>query len=352
MRYGRIAVAAFLSFALTGSGLVSCGDSGTEPEEGEGQTYIAGGSVGDLILYTVDQIALTYSYEVLESEFGLTGVTGSGTLTVNPDGSYTTSPDQARVVLLPNTLVVGMAEVAAGGGTTDMYFAGVPQLETTYDPAQVAGTYNMIGFECFDPLSGGACTAGYRAGYGTFRVDAGGTFEHCTEGDINDTGNHPCREHGGGTWVDQGNGIVQASAGGMVQASVTLLPSPSGGKVLIVDVKNRPGQAGPGLIVGVKRQDVSGVDLTGSYNYIETNGRYGTATIPDPDTPGDPNSAELLETDQLGNQMTLSGTMTRNSPWTGWMETNEGSYILILPGDGVMFFFDPADNTWIGLGGM
>lgn len=351
MQYRRAAVAAFLSLPLLCGGLISCGESGSEPEERQGQTYVAGGSVGDLILYTVDQVALTYSYEVLESEFGLTGATGSGTLTVNPDGSYTTSGEQARVVLLPNTLVVGMAEVPAGAGTTEMYFAGLPQLTTTYDPAQVAGAYNMIGFECFEPLSGGACTVGYFAIHGTFRVDAGGTYEACTMGDIAHTTANPCHEQIGGTWVDQGNGIVQASAGGVVQASVTLLPSATGGKVLIVDEKNRPGQTGPGLIVGVKRQDVSAVDLTGSYNYIETNGRYGTATIPDPDTPADPNSVEMLETDELGNQTTASGTMTRNSPWTGWIETNDGSYILILPGDGVMFFFDPGDNTWIGLGG-
>ena len=61
--------------------MTTCEDSGTDPED---QTYsfLAGGSIGDLLKYTVDFNTMEYEYRVLESSFGLTDATGAGDITL------------------------------------------------------------------------------------------------------------------------------------------------------------------------------------------------------------------------------------------------------------------------------
>ncbi len=336
-------------FAVSG-----CEDSSTEPEEGTvGTTYVAGVSGGDLLTYTLDTSALTYSYEIVESEFGLTGQTGSGTLTQNADGTYSPSGEPATLVVLPNTLIVGMVQLPVGAGNTDMLFAGVPQITTDYTPSGVAGTYNYITYECDEPLSGGACTAGYQVFYGTFQVDAGGTWQSCDRGDLTDPVSNPCSGTPlSGTWSDQGNGILAASVGGTVMASAMLLPSASGGKVLIVDLKDRPAaSAGPGILVGVRQVSLSGMDISGTYRYVSTEGYFGEAQVPDPNTPGISDSYQLTETTPAGGQQTVNGTFVRDDPWTGWLTTGDGTMVLVLPDDGVWLYMLPSENTWFGIGG-
>ncbi|MDH5331045.1 MAG: hypothetical protein OEW27_13950, partial [Aquincola sp.] len=55
----------------------SCGGGGSSAA---GTTYSSVAMAGELIDYTIDTTALTYSYTITESQFGLTGTTGSGTL--------------------------------------------------------------------------------------------------------------------------------------------------------------------------------------------------------------------------------------------------------------------------------
>ncbi|RLB31270.1 MAG: hypothetical protein DRH11_13560, partial [Deltaproteobacteria bacterium] len=162
--------------------ILATGGGGGVTTTTSGTTYNSGGSIGDLLTYTINTTNLSYSYNIVESDFGLAGTTGSGTLTQNADNTYTPSSDpNARLILLPNTLLVGGADV---GLANPMLFAGVPALTTSYTPAEIAGTYNYITFACDGPLVGGVCTAGYSSDYGTYKVNADYTWESCDEGDI------------------------------------------------------------------------------------------------------------------------------------------------------------------------
>jgi hypothetical protein len=332
------AVLAFGLIAVIGSG---GGDDGTTTTTtSQGTVYNSGGSIGDLLTYTIDTTAMTYSYAIIESDFGYTGTTGSGDLTKNADGTYAMSNDPgAGLILLPNTLVVGGAEINAG---TIMLFAGVPALTTDYTAAEIAGTYNYISFECDDPLDHGACTAGYKSYYGTFKVDAGGTWKSCGGGDVDvqaSTDN--------GDWDDLGSGLIEISSGGTVIGKAMLLPSTNGGKVIIVDFKDVAGVQGPGILVGVKKQDIDGEDLGGKYQFNDDDGGYGDVTVP-----SGADTYTGTQYDAGGNPTAISGTLTRNDPWNGWLTDEHDNLILILPGDGVFFMTaDDPDNDWITIGG-
>ncbi|MBW2311113.1 MAG: Ig-like domain-containing protein [Deltaproteobacteria bacterium] len=314
-------------------------------------TFNSGATIGDLLTYTIDTSVspMTYSYEIVESDFNLAGTQGSGTLTQNQDGTYTPSNDpEASVILLPNTLVVGGADIDVGGAETTMLFAGVPSLTTNYTASEIAGTYNYINFSCDDSLVGGVCDAGYKSYYGTFKVNEDGTWEACDEGDIDDHTANPCQGTAmNGSWTDQGNGRISITTGGTEIGKAMLLPSSSGGKVIIIDLKNVENMQGPGILVGVKKQDITDEDLGGTYHFNDDDGGYGDVTVNNAN-----NNYTGTQYDSSGNSTTISGSLTRNDPWNGWLRDDNNNLILILPSDGVWFQTgDQPNNDWITIGG-
>ena len=337
-----------LTIVGTGGG----GGDGTTTSTTEGTTtFNSSGTIGDLLTYTIDTSVspMTYSYEIVESDFGLAGITGSGTLTKNADGTYTPSNDpKTNVILLANTLIVGGADVDVGGTETTMLFTGVPALTTNYTASEIAGTYNYINFECGEALSNNQCTEGYKSFYGTFKLETSGTWEACESGDIDDQGTNPCAGIDSGTWTDQGNGRITVTSGGATIGTAMLLPSGSGGKVLIIDLKDCPGSdAGPGILVGVKKQDIANENLGGTYHFNDDDGGYGDVTV---DNTNDTWTG--TQYDSNGNPTTISGSIVRNDPWNGWLTDSNNNLILILPSDGVWFqTADFPNNNWITMGG-
>ena len=67
-----------LSVVLSSLALVACGGGGggtgtPPPTASTAVTYTAAALPGELVTYTVDPGALTYSYTITESQYGLTG---------------------------------------------------------------------------------------------------------------------------------------------------------------------------------------------------------------------------------------------------------------------------------------
>ena len=148
-----------------------------------------------------------------------------------------------------------------------------------------------------------------------------------------------------------GNGRISVSAAGVGEmGKAMMLPSATGGKVLIIDIKNVPvAGKGPGIIVGVKRQDVSGLDLGGDYHFNDDDGGYGDVTVTNAT-----NTYAGIQYDALGNPTPIGGSFARNDPWTGWLrDAVNDMIILILPGDGVWFNTQlTPQNNWISVGGV
>jgi hypothetical protein len=114
-----------LSGITVGLALVGCGGGGGGGDTGNppvtAVTYQAVATAGELVSYSVDTTALTYSYRIVESAYGKTGATGSGQLTRNADGTYTPSGFQGKVAVLDNGLLVGQIyEDLDGNGTKEV----------------------------------------------------------------------------------------------------------------------------------------------------------------------------------------------------------------------------------------
>ncbi len=318
----------------SGSGTTASDDSGGDSAQA---TFNSGGSLGELLTYTINTDTLAYSYNIVASEFGLDDQSGSGTLTKYIDG-FVYDADGSVLILLPNALLVGGVDL---NGTT-MLFTGVPQITGSYSASEIVGTYNYINYECGDSLSGTTCTAGYSSEIGTFKVNADGTWGVCAKKNYDSASPDLT-----GTWEDKGNGLIEISYGGSVIGTIMLLPSSNGGKVLVADLKDRPGLgAGPGLLVGVKQESVASEDLSGTYHYFDTEESYERVTI----------SGDTFNT--TGGS---SGSFERDKPWTGWLTTTddgsgEKNYVLVLPGDGVFLITDDGATTdeggaFLGVGG-
>ncbi len=67
------------------------GDGDTWPDLGT--QFASSASIGDVLVYSIDTSTLEYEYEIVESDFGLEGETGSGTLVDNNDGTYSPADD-------------------------------------------------------------------------------------------------------------------------------------------------------------------------------------------------------------------------------------------------------------------
>jgi len=107
-------------------------------------------------------------------------------------------------------------------------------------------------------------------------------------------------------------------------------------------------------LIGVKQQDIGGEDLSGKYYFNGDDGGYGDVEV---DNAANTYSGSYTEPD--GNEQTIRGNLHRNSPWEGWLTSDnyteadsaDDNIILILPGDGVFLQTSPEDNTWIDVGG-
>lgn len=325
------------------------------PQTSKPVTYNAAGSIGELLRYELDIVGLSYDYEIVDSAFGLKGKKATGTLIKNADGSYSPSSDpDASLIVLPNGLVVGSEELEVAGKPTVMLFAGTPAVAAAYTPAEIAGVYNFIEFTCDKSVDPSCGPGAYFTSYGTVKVEAGGSFEVCGRGAIDDQQAHPCEGGGtlGGSWSDNGDGVIALKLAGADFGSCMLLPSASGGKVMVID-QSGSGALPPGLIVGVKKVSVGGEDLSGTYRFTGHDGNGGEVSV---DSAANSYSGTITEPGQ--GAISYKGTLQRDTPWSGWLKakddsTGEETQLLILPGDGVFFnsAFGSGKNDWIDIGG-
>ncbi len=316
-----IIISTLLSACGGGSGGAASGSAATTAASPV--TYTSAGGIGELLNYTVDTSKLTYSYTITDSQYGLTGNTGSGTLLHNSDGTYTPSGvSNARVVVLPNGLLLGAFSASINGTVTTIPVIGISNPVTTFSAA--AATYNYVRHYKI----GSTYTSNYR----TFQITSSGTWTDCIGGNLAATCSGVSNS---GTLNSLGGGEFQVLSGATV-IGTAIVQNSSGQNVVVVDLNNSSN--GLGLLVG-STQQLATTQTDGTWYTISSAGDYSTFTT----TGGNITYASVN-----GSSYTGTDTFIVNSPWSGFATPGTGGEAL-LAGAGVFADIKSDGTAVIGL---
>lgn len=314
--------------------LIACGGGGSSEinTASSSTSYTTVASAGELVTYNVNRQDLTYSYEIIDSAYGLTGKKASGSLVKNPDGTYTPTGFAGKLVILENGMMLGgIFEDLDSNGTKEL----VPVLGTSNpitSASEAAGIYNFISRQC----ASNSCT-NY---YGTVQVNGDGAWQTCISGNLADI-SPTCTSVTSGTTTGISNGRAELIYGGATAGSMLgFKDSSSGQKVLLLDLNGKTG-LGSGAVFASTQNLPSSVD--GTWQYIHSNGTRGQVDV---------SGLTFLDsgTTWSGYQYSgVAGTLTENQPWNGFGLTGSGA-ILLPSGTGLyVAYFGAANSISIGL---
>jgi hypothetical protein len=306
-----------LTWALLalGAALASCGGGGSSSSSATSYTSVA--MAGELLDYTIDPVALTYSYTITDSQFGLNGKTGSGTLVRNLDGSYSPSGmPNVRIVILPNGLLLGAVRERFGTAVVTVPIIGISNPVSTV--AALAGTYNYMSRACVS----GACAANV----GTFVVAANSNWTSCPGANL---GAGACPAGGrSGTLTSLGNGRWQVLEGTSVVGTAIGFNS-AGQNVLLIDLKDlrTTGSLGIGIVVGSTQTTLTTAQTDGTWIAGTSNGNWAVFTAS-----GTTITVTSIDGVPIPNPPSIN--ITPNAPWLGLATTPAGG-VGFLAGNGV-----------------
>jgi len=336
--------------------ITSCGGDSSPASTAAAPTssFTSSAGVGELLTFTADTTALTYSYTVTASSYGLEGNMGSGTLTENSDGSYTPSEfPSSKIQVYQNGLMVGAVEFTINGQTVNSPVVGVSSPITSL--ASLAGTYNFLGESCEGPTASSNTGVGIcNTVHGTVVIDTDGTYEACTGADL--TTDPSC---GGGaltsgTIVSAGNGLFEFNRTGTAFIAVTnanyLLASaaPNGQNVLIIDTNDSAGYGYGHLVGSTQTSTVDTATAPGTWTWNANNGDSGTF--------------DLTCSSSTECASSSGANITIGTPWAGLGTVVNGpfNYYVLVAGSGVYVqaaapsqvipFSGGAYNTYMEIG--
>ncbi len=329
------AVAVLLAGCNSGGGGTP---TASAPPASSAVTYTSVAGAGELLTYTLDTSSLKYSYKITHSSYGLAGVSGSGTLTANTNGTYTPKGmPNVRIVPAQNGLLIGAVRLTINGTQKVVPLIGIQHPLTTF--AAIAGNYNYVGGGCTDSLRTSCSTA-----YGTVHIGSGGTWVSCTEADYTaDPTNCSGQPRYTGTLNALGNGEWQVFLSSGVEVGTGIgFQSPNGQKVWLLDLSQptASGGLGVGLDVGSTRVSNNQTITQGTWTYAgttATSGYAGSLTV----------SGSTYNYAMFGGTSYGPYSLTLNTPWAGFATSTNGE-VALLAGTGV-YAAESAGSIEIGL---
>jgi hypothetical protein len=298
--FGQQAQLGCLMFPSASAG---CGNAGT----GFAQSYSASLEAGEVLQFGVDTTHSTYSYQIIQSSYGIPlGSGGSGSiLGQDPDGSYElgASSDNfvqgGNVFPVQNGLLVGHLVVMGIGGTNKIPVFGVSGAITAL--ADLAGTYNYEGFSCKGQSKGNpAGTVACGSSYGSLTADSLGNVSQCKSGDIDAC---PVSVQSGVVTATATPGIFNYTKAGVHKGWFFAFVAGNGQKVAVLD---RDDTSTPeyGHSVAVTRVTLAPGQSDGTYFVKNNLGQTHTVVV---------SGTSYTSTNHPG----FTGTLTYNSPWAG-----------------------------------
>lgn len=284
--------------------------------------FTASAMAGELLTFTLDTSALTYSYTITESLYDLTGISRSGKLINNGDGTYTPSlVNNGTVATLPNGLLQTSIRETFNGVTRTIPVMGIANPVTTLSNT----TFNFIQRSCWS----GYC----ESDYGTFQLSTAGTWISCPSGNLN----AGCSQGYYGTIKSLGGGMWQVFDALGVNFGTAVVLSSGGQQVVFLDLKDtRPYGFGfgVGLLVGSTQQTATTAQIDGTWVSASSDG----------------DSAQFLVSGTQSRCLIRNGApcsvavgLTFDSPWKGFATTSLGD-VALLAGTGMYALVEPVGN--------
>ena len=327
-----------LSLFIIGLLLVGCGGSSTETASTSSTStatvYNAAASEGELMEYSLDETNLTYSYKITSSAVGLDSSTRTGTLTKNADGTYTPSTaTNAKVLILPNKLAIAATKLTINGVDRYTLIAGIPTTSNVQF-SDIADTYNYVSLQCLTTECNNS-TGDPESAYGTFNISTSGSWVECTRSNYTASPS-ACAGRDSGTLNSLGNGKFQIISGSTDMGTGMFYHSPTGQKIMVIDLKNYLGSYGRGMIFGVPQVTANlGGSLDGKYHWNTTLGTSGWVS-----------AAGAAYTFSNG----YTGSITANTPWLGMVDANGGYGMMADEGIYMWTSKYAASDTYLVIG--
>ena len=323
-----VIVSAFLLSSCGGGG----GGGAPASTASTAVSYKSVAQVGELISYTLDTTNLSYSYRIEKSAFGLEGRTFTGTLTRNSDGTYTPSESSnARVMILPNGLLIGSITIPVGSGSVSTSIVGMQNPATSI--AEFSDTFNYISYQC------SGLNTNCVSYIGSVKVNSSGQYQSCT--DTNVTGmsdiatDCPANNYSSGRLDSNNDGtwkLMRASGNNFVEAGTFIAFKDSQGqKVAIFDLNDGVnGGYGYGSIVAASQESITSGQVNGVYRANSSDGDYVTVTA----------NNNTYQSYSPKYNFTETGSLAYDDPWTGVIRaaaSNNQNYThdVIMAGSGV-----------------
>lgn len=321
--------------------VAACGGGGgggsttpTPTSTGFSQTYAASATAGEVLQYSVDTTALTYSYTVTKSIYGCEVVSapchsGSGTLVKNGDGTYSPSESPtSKIVPIQNGLLIGHAKMNLGGTLRDVPIFGVSNPATT-GPG-IEGTYNYLSLQCASKSYG--VYTGCQTYKGTVAVTSTGAntanFVTCDGANVSN-GTGSCTGTTTGTMVHTSGGVWQLQRTGSPNSSYMIgFTAPNGQKVGVIDFNDNGGYGFGQGVISTVATIVPAVDVYGTYFSKSSYGGNSVFTV-------DASGSHV-------NGTTLA--VNYNAPWPGMATVSNGG-TAILAGTGVYAYLNPSISS-------
>jgi hypothetical protein len=297
------------------------------------KTYVSSATAGEVLKYSVDTSAKTYSYEILQSAYGLQGSKGSGTLFSNSDGTYSPSESPGSKILpLKNGLLLGNVKLNMGGTSRDVPIFGMENPSTT--SSDIAGIFNFITIQCSSQSNGiySNCNSLYGSVEVTALTNTTATFKSCIGSDIAiNPVNCSTPSSGKLNYLSDGVWSMKEDRSNTADNFFIAFKAPNGQKIGWIDF-NDPVYFGFGQgVISQKTTIRSGEGIDGDYFYKNTLGQTGSVTLAS-------NNSTLQVSTSTGV------VATANQPWAGFSKSQTGYGL--MAGNGVYVYMDPGISTY------
>lgn len=307
------------------------GGGGAAQTTSAAKTFNVSGAVGEVFSMTIDTTKKIFSHTTLKSDYGCDVstspcYTGSGALTLNTDGTYSSATSNSigpdlNLSIKPDGLIAGTIQWNAPSFGAPVYIPIIGVTNPIVDSSKLAGTYNAVKLVCTTPSYGSITTTNCKTTYGTYVFTPGAnsstvTFQSCNQVDVTSTpsctgtGSTTLTVNNSGYWVDATN-----------TRYFSAYTSSSGQNIGFIDFGSPT--MGYGQTVLMSQSTINPSSVYGSY-FLATIGVPFSATWTI-------NSSGYSYTTSAGFTSAVS-PVTYNSPWAGFISFPLGPALISSDG--------------------